>query len=124
MRAANLDNEVSSWQSGQHTAAQTFMLEFAGVFIRAESSYFSCCGFGHWTCAFYTPSDRERVAGKYDMSAFLPTKPRRRRHLLVVIKISFHYHVELPEMVVSIDSPRKISLRFAWGEILPFPSNE
>ena len=74
MRAANLDNEVSSWQSGQHTAAQTFMLEFAGVFIRAESSYFSCCGFGHWTCAFYTLSDRERVAGKYDMSAFLPTK--------------------------------------------------
>jgi hypothetical protein len=32
-RAANLENEVSSWQSGQHTAAQTFMLEFSGVFI-------------------------------------------------------------------------------------------
>jgi hypothetical protein len=45
-RAANLENEVSSWQSGQHTAAQTFMLEFSGVFIRAESSYFNCWGLG------------------------------------------------------------------------------
>jgi len=45
-RAVNLVNEVSRWQSGQHTAAQTFMLEFSGVFIRAESSYFSCWGLG------------------------------------------------------------------------------
>ena len=46
IRAANLENEVSSWQSGQHTTAQTFMLEFSGVFIQAESRYFSCWGFG------------------------------------------------------------------------------
>jgi len=74
MRTVNLENEVSSWQSGQHTTAQTFMLEFSGVFIRAESRRFGCWGFWFWTCAFYTLSDREHVAGKYDMSAFLPIK--------------------------------------------------
>ena len=48
MRAANLENEVSSHLAectGQHTTAQTFMLEFSGVYSSREQ-LFQLLGFG------------------------------------------------------------------------------
>jgi len=60
------------------------------------------------------------------MSAFLSTKMDKTTavHWYAVVKISFPYPEELPEMVVSIDSPRKMPLRFAWGQNTSIPSNE
>jgi len=69
MRAVNLENDVSSWKSGQQVTAQTFMML---DFPSSRDQVFQLLGFDALKmCLLY--AIRDNVAGKYDMSAFLPT---------------------------------------------------